>query len=212
VDRRRPLLHLAPGGVFAVLAICSIALRAEAAGSSAAAPPTPHAQHMAMMHGADAPADGAPLLPGQDAFGAIQEIVRILEADPSTDWSKVDLERLRQHLIDMNEVTLKARIAQRPVDGGFEATVTGTGRTLDALRRMVPAHLHEIETSGLDGWRPHVRDVPSGVIVTVTTADPTAVARLRALGFIGVLASGPHHQAHHLAMAQGRMAHAPTEP
>ena len=49
-----------------------------------------------------------PTMPGQDAFGAIQEIVRILEADPKTDWSKVNLEALRQHLIDMNEVTLKA--------------------------------------------------------------------------------------------------------
>jgi hypothetical protein len=44
-----------------------------------------------------------PTMPGQDSFGAIQEIVRILEADPNTDWSKVDLEALRQHLIDMNE-------------------------------------------------------------------------------------------------------------
>jgi len=42
-------------------------------------------------------------MPGQDAFGAIQEIVQILDADPKTDWSKVDLEALRQHLIDMDE-------------------------------------------------------------------------------------------------------------
>ena len=33
-----------------------------------------------------------PTLPGQDAFGAIQEIVGKLDADPNTDWSKVDLE------------------------------------------------------------------------------------------------------------------------
>ena len=51
-----------------------------------------------------------PTQPGQDAFGAIQEIVRILEADPATDWSKVDLEALREHLIDMNEVTLHAAV------------------------------------------------------------------------------------------------------
>jgi hypothetical protein len=35
---------------------------------------------------------GVPALSGQDAFGAIQEVVRILEADPATDWSKVNLE------------------------------------------------------------------------------------------------------------------------
>jgi len=54
-----------------------------------------------------APPDG-PSLPGQDAFGAIAEVVRFLEADPETDWSAVDLERLRQHLIDMNEVVLRS--------------------------------------------------------------------------------------------------------
>lgn len=46
--------------------------------------------------------------PGQDAFGAVQEIVALLEADPATDWSKVNLDALRVHLIDMNEVALHA--------------------------------------------------------------------------------------------------------
>jgi hypothetical protein len=32
---------------------------------------------------------GQPTMPGQDAFGAIQEVVQMLEADPKTDWSKV---------------------------------------------------------------------------------------------------------------------------
>jgi len=65
------------------------------------------------MHGAL-----TPTMPGQDAFGAIQEVVRILDADPKTDWSKVDLEALRQHLIDMNEVTLNADADAKTVDGG----------------------------------------------------------------------------------------------
>ena len=51
---------------------------------------------------------GQPTMPGQDAFGAIQEIVQILEADPTTDWSKVNIAALREHLVDMNEVTLRA--------------------------------------------------------------------------------------------------------
>jgi hypothetical protein len=37
-------------------------------------------------------ASANPTMPGQEAFGAIQEIVRILDADPKTDWSRVDLE------------------------------------------------------------------------------------------------------------------------
>jgi len=60
-----------------------------------------------------------PVMVGEDAFGAIQEIVRILEADPDTDWSKLDLAGLRQHLIDMNEVTLHADAVPNPVEGGI---------------------------------------------------------------------------------------------
>src|SRR5687768_15226365 len=75
-----------------------------------------HAQHMRAMQGMTA---GVPTMPGQDAFGAIAEIVRILEADPATDWSKVDIERLRQHLIDMNEVVLRSVVKQTSIAGGL---------------------------------------------------------------------------------------------
>jgi hypothetical protein len=98
-------------------------------------------QHQGMMgaHADMHATSTTPTMPGQDAFGAIQEIVQILDADPKTDWSKVDLEALRQHLIDMNEVTLRADAAPKQIDGGSEIAVTGTGRTLVAIQRMVPA-------------------------------------------------------------------------
>src|ERR1019366_1336233 len=63
--------------------------------------------------------------PGQAAFGTIQEIVEILEADPATDWSKVDIDALRQHLIDMDNVTLRARVVTTPVLGGARFDITG---------------------------------------------------------------------------------------
>jgi hypothetical protein len=148
-----------------------------------------------------------PALPGQDAFGAIQEIVRMLEADPGTDWSKVDLEALRRHLIDMNEVTLNADAAARPVDGGLEIAVTGSGRTLAAIRRMVPAHAREID--GLNGWAATTSPLPNGVLLTVTSSDPGEVRHIDGLGFIGILVSGSHHQPHHLAIAKGEAVHAP---
>jgi hypothetical protein len=146
-----------------------------------------------------------PKMPGQDAFGAIQEIVRILEADPKTDWSKVDLEALRQHLIDMNEVTLRADAAAKPIDGGLEIAVTGSDRTLAAIQRMVPAHAQEI--NGLNGWSVKTEPLPDGELITVTATDPKEVQHIRGLGFIGLLASGSHHQPHHLAMAKGEFAH-----
>lgn len=41
-----------------------------------------------------------PTQPGQAALGAIQEIVRMLESDPDTDWSKVNLAALHEHLVN----------------------------------------------------------------------------------------------------------------
>jgi hypothetical protein len=148
-----------------------------------------------------------PKLPGQDAFGAIQEIVRILKADPKTDWSKVDLEALRQHLIDMNEVTLKAAAATRSVPGGIRVAVTGTGRTIAAIKRMVPDQAAMIEKTHPDGWSAKTEPLANGVVFTVTAEDPRQVAIIRGLGFIGVLASGDYHQMHHLAMAKGEFMH-----
>ena len=155
--------------------------------------------HMQQMNG------GMLTMPGQDAFGAIQEVVRVLEADPKTDWSKVDLEALRQHLIDMNDVTLQANAATKPIEGGVEIAVTGSGRTLAAIQRMVPAHAAEI--NGLHGWSVKTASLTDGVMLTVTSSDPKEVQHIRGLGFIGILVSGSHHQPHHMAMAKGEFPH-----
>jgi hypothetical protein len=156
-----------------------------------------------MGHRAELP--GQPILPGQDAFGAIQEIARLLEADPETDWSKIDLEALRQHLIDMNEVTLKADAASKRIDGGLEIAVSGTGATVGAIQRMVPAHAQEI--NGRSGWRVKATTLPNGTLLTVTSSDPKEVQHIRGLGFIGILVTGAHHQPHHLMMAKGEFLH-----
>ena len=159
-------------------------------------------QHQQMM--GQAPEQRIPTLPGQDAFGAIQEIVRMLEADPTTDWSKVDLERLRQHLIDMNDVTLRSDVKAIPVPGGLTVEVTGTGRTEQAIRRMVGPHT--VELNGMPQWSATTEQIPGGLRLTVVAKnadDATTVARIRGLGFIGLLVQGGHHQPHHLAMARG---------
>jgi hypothetical protein len=162
-------------------------------------------QMMARMQGAGMRA-GAPTLPGQDAFGAIGEAVALLEADPTTDWSKIDLEALRQHLIDMNEVTLNAAAAPKQVDGGIQIAVTGTGRTLAAIQRMLPMHAAEID--GQKGWSAKTSTLADGVLLTVTATDPKEVAHIRGLGFAGIMVEGSHHQAHHLAIAKGEPMHA----
>jgi hypothetical protein len=145
-------------------------------------------------------AAGEPTMPGQDAFGAIQEVVQILEADPKTDWSKVNIAALREHLIDMNEVTLHAVANQRPLENGVEIDVTGQGRTLAAIKRMVPAHVRELDKLG---WNAKTDNLPDGVKLVVTSTDPARVTRLKALGFMGIMVQGGHHQPHHLMIAKG---------
>ena len=149
-----------------------------------------------MMH------SGQATMPGQGAFGAIQEIVGILEADPNTDWSRVNINALREHLIDMNEVTLRAVANERNLDNGLEIAVTGEGRTLDAIKRMVPAHARELAKTG---WSATTEDLPNGVKFTVTSTDPKEVVKIKGLGFIGIMVQGGHHQLHHLMMAKGEL-------
>jgi hypothetical protein len=157
-------------------------------------------QHEMMgMHGGS---NGQPTMSGQDAFGAIQEVVQILQSDPTTDWSKVNIVALREHLIDMNEVTLHAVATERALDKGVEIAVTGEGRTLEAIKRMVPAHVAELAKLG---WNARTDELPNGVKLTITANDSKEVIKLKALGFMGVMVQGGHHQLHHLMIAKGEL-------
>jgi len=147
---------------------------------------------------------GQPVMPGQEAFGTIQEIVRMLEADPKTDWSKVNISALREHLIDMDEVTMRASATERSLDNGIEIAVTGEGRTLDGIKRMVPAHVHELSQLG---WNAKTADLSNGVKLTVTSTDAKEITKLKALGFMGIMVQGAHHQQHHLMMAKSEFNH-----
>jgi hypothetical protein len=198
-------------------ALVAVGVRAQSTSPGGTGPGSmPHGAmpHGQMSHGPQAGAmmsDGAPAAgsgptsPGQDAFGAIAEIVQLLDSDPQTDWSRVDLERLRQHLIDMNEVVLRAEVKTSPLPGGLVMDVTGAGRTEPAIRAMVIPHSAELDQ--MPGLAAKTEPIPGGVRLTVTARDPEdakAVARVRGLGFIGLLALGAHHQPHHLAMARGQ--------
>jgi hypothetical protein len=142
--------------------------------------------------------------PGQAAFAALTEIVKILEADPATDWAKVDLEALRQHLIDMDDLTMRAVVRASAIAGGLEMTVTGTGRVAEAIQRMVTAHAPMMERAG--PWRAAVTPVDGGVRWSVTAREASDLAtqtRIRGLGFIGLMVQGAHHTEHHLMIAKG---------
>ncbi|MBC7145133.1 MAG: hypothetical protein H5U24_06980 [Thioclava marina] len=124
-------------------------------------------------------------------------------ADPETDWGRVDIEALRQHLIDMDNVTLHARVSESDSPGGarFEA-ISDDPAVTASIRAMVPAHVATM--NGVEGWTMSAEEIPGGSALTVTGAD---AQKIRALGFIGILTVGAHHQAHHLAIAKGDAMH-----
>lgn len=191
------------------LALCPGLAAAQSTGA-----PAPMAQHdahaMHMAHGAGGGAGGGGQMPegitepGQAAFAAIGQIVARLMADPATDWSRVDVAALRQHLIDMDNVTLRAQVAARDIDGGarFDATSADPAVTA-SIRTMLRAHAATMD--GVNGWSMSSFDIPQGEALVVSGADP---APIRALGLIGLLTVGMHHQSHHWAMASGQNPHA----
>ena len=159
---------------------------------------TGHTGHM----GSD-PLVAAPTEGGQSAFTAIAEIVDILRADPGTDWNRVDIEGLRQHLIDMDSVTLRATVSDQLVEGGAVFDVISDDPAITgSIQRMTLAHAQVM--SGVDGIDMQAQPIASGARLSVTGPD---VAVIRGLGFIGVLSLGMHHQAHHIALARGTDPH-----
>lgn len=164
---------------------------------------SPHAYHAGPMPMSTAEA-ARPTQPGQAAFAAIQEIVEILERDPATDWSRVDIEALRQHLIDMNNVTLSAKAKSEPTEGGMRYIVSGDGAVRDSIRRMTIAHAATM--NGVGGWTFKASESAEGATLTVLV-PPADADKLRALGFIGVLTHGMHHQEHHMMIARSADPH-----
>ena len=169
-----------------------------------AAPVRAEQGHDALHGGVEAPS-AAPSEPGQGAFAALSEIVALLESDPATDWSRVDIDALRAHLVDMDLLATRAVAAVERLPNGLSASATGDAKTVAALGRMVPAHAAQLAAD--PAWTAVGEMTGDGAILTVTSSDPATVARIHALGFFGLMASQDHHRAHHLSIAKGGAPH-----
>ena len=146
-------------------------------------------------------AHGASPEMGQSAFAAVQDVVRQLDADPATDWSKVNIEQLRTHLIDMDEVAMNARVVAEVLPTGVRLVVTGEGRAREAIRRLVLAHAR---ASGPEiGYSLRAETHPEGAVLIAEGRFERDVLRVRALGLLGLLSEGDHHAPHHVMMARG---------
>ena len=147
----------------------------------------------------------APTEPGQAALAAMAEIVEILNADPETDWDKVDIDALREHLVDMKNLTEGAQVVASTSGNQITFFVSGEGLVKRAIQNMVPAHAAELKASL--GWSTAAELTVEGATLTVTTSPELEIVKLVGLGFFGIMATGAHHQAHHLMIARGEGAH-----
>ncbi|MFK8033666.1 MAG: hypothetical protein AB8B94_05915 [Hyphomicrobiales bacterium] len=152
-------------------------------------------------HSAHTQSAGQPKEAGQAAFAAIAEIVTILTNDPDTDWEKVNIDQLREHLVDMNMLTTEAAVEKSVNGDTVEFKVSGQGATLRAIQAMVPAHSKEL--AKIPGWRVVAETTDTGAILQVGSDTATELTKINALGFFGLMATGTHHQPHHLGMAKG---------
>lgn len=160
-----------------------------------------HERMMQMMQSMQGHGQSQPAASGQAGFTAIQEMVKKLEADPETDWSQVDIDALRAHLIDMDRVIMQAKVTRSELSNGMRYLVQGDADVADSIKRMVPTHARQM-SSELD-WSISTEEQASGVTLEVTAENANEIAKIRALGFSGFMVLGDHHQDHHLQMSTG---------
>lgn len=178
----------------------AIAILLTAVIAPAAAQP-PH-DHVAMTRQTEA---SRPRDMGQSAFAAIQEIVGMLQADPSTDWSRVNIDALRQHLIDMDNVVLHANVSTTATGKVVTFDLSGSEAVRDSMQRMIFAQAARAERDA--GWTYSARETPLGAALVVVTPDEASAIKLRSLGYFGLVSQGTHHQMHHMMIARGLPLH-----
>ena len=162
-----------------------------------------HSQHS--MNPMTHSTNGMPKEAGDAGFAAIAEIVSLLSNDPDTDWAKVDINGLREHLVMMNQLVLGAVVEEQEIPNGRRFTVSGNGVVLKAIQQMVPAH--SVELDKMSEFTVSTAPIEGGYTMEVLGKNAATNAKIKGLGFFGLMATGSHHQMHHLMMASGEGHH-----
>lgn len=142
---------------------------------------------------------------GQSTFATIAEIVESLNNDPKTDWSKININDLRSHLLDMDRVTMDASVEVNSKATEVEFKITATGEAIGSIQRMVSAHSDML--SAKTGWGVQSIPISDGMIMSITVNQTKELSQVEALGFFGIMTIGAHHQEHHLQIATGGNPH-----
>lgn len=159
---------------------------------------TPDMNHSAVVNSDTQLGEG-----GQATFAALIEIVAKLEQDAKTDWGAVDLDSLREHLLDMNHLVLDTVATKSLIrDTQIQFEIRGTAVSIPSIHRMVPAHSKFIRQSR--GWTIESVLNDDGAMLTITVEDKATMNRINALGFYGFMSLDSHHQSHHYQIAIGK--------
>ena len=144
---------------------------------------------------------------GNDIFATIQEVIVKLDNNPDTDWHKVNIEALRQHLLDMNDMAINVEVVNKKfLKNGLEVVVQAlTTRAETTLERVFKAHPYHLGRE--TGWDMQVVRKGKQFIVTTITEKTEDVAKIVALSYIGLMAYGNHHQPHHWAISTKQNPH-----
>ncbi len=184
-----------------LITVCSVFLAILSLSQQAAG--QQHSGNAVHNHASHSNSRNTPLQHGQATFAALIEIVALLESDPETDWRNVDIDALREHLLDMNRLMLDTTASKSILaETRIRFEIHGTLAAVPSIHRMTTAHARFISRSR--GWsvEPVLND--RGAILTITADHPATVDRLYALGFYGFMSLDSHHQAHHYQMATGQ--------
>ena len=156
--------------------------------------------HSAMHASMQSALPALPTEPGNGSFAAIAEIVAMLSADPLTDWSAVDISALQAHLLDMDSLVRNTTVSSQTLPDGVRMILPTSN---EAALRMVPAHAPVLAAD--TGWDSEVEIKDGNIHWRVTSQN--AAGQIQALGIFGLMATGAHHQEHHLAIATGNSMH-----
>lgn len=148
---------------------------------------------------------GSPVETGQSQFAAIAEIVALLRDDPDTNWAQVDIKALRDHLVDMDNVTTSASVERTVDEMRVTFMITGDQLVEASIRRMVLAHSPMLQ--GSSDWTVISEKMEGGASMQVQTGSEEELNQVLGLGFFGLMTVGAHHQQHHMMIAMGRSPH-----
>ena len=142
---------------------------------------------------------------GQAQFASIAEIVAVLRNDPATDWESVDIQALRDHLVDMDNVTTRSMVTVEEQGNNVVYTIIGDADVAASIQNMVIAHSPMLAAE--TGWSVAAGRFPNGAKMTIVATDNAERMQLLGLGFYGVMTIGAHHQRHHMMIAKGQSPH-----